>query len=135
MFPKSYRKAPELIKVDTLVYIYGKLNLREEEPISDESKIKEQDENENPEPTEPDFHSGSEPVSTNIPPVADAGPNQKIYYLNIPPYLKIVYFNGSNSNDPDGIIVNYTWDFGDGTTDLGETTSHGYTSPGIFSRF
>ncbi|MFH1395523.1 MAG: DNA polymerase III subunit alpha [Candidatus Omnitrophota bacterium] len=32
VFPKAYRKAPELIKEDELVYIYGRLNLREEEP-------------------------------------------------------------------------------------------------------
>jgi len=32
VFPRSYRKAPELIKEDNLVYIHGRLNLREEEP-------------------------------------------------------------------------------------------------------
>ncbi len=32
VFPKSYRKAPELIIADNLVYIHGRLNLREEEP-------------------------------------------------------------------------------------------------------
>ncbi|MCK5451410.1 MAG: DNA polymerase III subunit alpha, partial [Candidatus Omnitrophica bacterium] len=32
VFPRAYRKSPELIKVDNLVYISGKLNLREEEP-------------------------------------------------------------------------------------------------------
>ncbi|MBD3380419.1 MAG: DNA polymerase III subunit alpha [Candidatus Omnitrophica bacterium] len=32
VFPRAYRKAPELIKEDNLVYVHGKLNLREEEP-------------------------------------------------------------------------------------------------------
>ncbi len=32
VFPKAYRKAPELIKEDSMVYIHGRLNLREEEP-------------------------------------------------------------------------------------------------------
>ena len=32
VFPKAYRKAPDLIKEDGLVYIHGRLNLREEEP-------------------------------------------------------------------------------------------------------
>ncbi|MFH1309129.1 MAG: DNA polymerase III subunit alpha [Candidatus Omnitrophota bacterium] len=32
VFPKAYRKAPELIREDELVYVYGRLNLREEEP-------------------------------------------------------------------------------------------------------
>jgi len=32
VFPRAYRKTPDLIKEDNLVYIYGRLNLREEEP-------------------------------------------------------------------------------------------------------
>ncbi|MGB2601210.1 MAG: DNA polymerase III subunit alpha [Candidatus Omnitrophota bacterium] len=32
VFPKAYRIAPDLIKEDNLVYIHGRLNLREEEP-------------------------------------------------------------------------------------------------------
>jgi len=32
IFPKTYRKDPEVIKTDNLVYIHGRLNLREEEP-------------------------------------------------------------------------------------------------------
>ena len=32
VFPKTYRKAPEIIKEDMLVYVHGRLNLREEEP-------------------------------------------------------------------------------------------------------
>ncbi|MFC1570567.1 DNA polymerase III subunit alpha [Candidatus Omnitrophota bacterium] len=32
VFPKAYRKAPDLIKEDGLVYIHGRLNMREEEP-------------------------------------------------------------------------------------------------------
>ncbi|MFH1878979.1 MAG: DNA polymerase III subunit alpha [Candidatus Omnitrophota bacterium] len=32
VFPKTYRKDPELIKEDNLVYVVGTLNLREEEP-------------------------------------------------------------------------------------------------------
>lgn len=32
VFPKTYRKTMELVKADNLVYIHGRLNLREEEP-------------------------------------------------------------------------------------------------------
>lgn len=32
VFPRAYRKAPELINEDSMVYIHGRLNLREEEP-------------------------------------------------------------------------------------------------------
>jgi len=32
VFPRAYRKSPEIVKKDALVYVSGKLNLREEEP-------------------------------------------------------------------------------------------------------
>ncbi len=32
VFPKTYRKDPELVKEDNMVYVHGRLNLREEEP-------------------------------------------------------------------------------------------------------
>jgi DNA polymerase-3 subunit alpha len=32
VFPTAYRKAPELIKEDSMIYVRGRLNLREEEP-------------------------------------------------------------------------------------------------------
>ena len=35
-----------------------------------------------------------------------------------------VDFNASGSYDPDGSIVSYDWDFGDGTTGSGVTTGH-----------
>ena len=37
-----------------------------------------------------------------------------------------ITFNASKSYDPDGIIVNYFWDFGDGNTGTGELVSHAY---------
>jgi chitodextrinase len=44
-----------------------------------------------------------------------------------------VSFNGTYSNDPDGTIDSYIWDFGDGSTGSGETTSHEYTSAGTYT--
>jgi len=38
----------------------------------------------------------------------------------------IVDFDASASSDSDGTLVNYTWDFGDGNSDTGITTSHLY---------
>ena len=42
-------------------------------------------------------------------------------------------FDGSVSTDPDGTINSYVWDFGDGTSGAGVTTSHTYTLVGSFT--
>jgi PKD repeat protein len=39
-----------------------------------------------------------------------------------------VYFDGSESYDPDGNIVSYKWDFGDGTSGSGKSPIHTYTN-------
>ena len=45
-----------------------------------------------------------------------------------------VQFDGSNSTDPDGIIVNRDWNFGDDSPVAnGETPSHTYTEPGLYN--
>lgn len=42
-------------------------------------------------------------------------------------------FDASASYDPDGSIVAYAWNFGDGDTATGETVSHTYTSYGTYT--
>jgi len=43
-------------------------------------------------------------------------------------------FDGSASRDPAGLILGYSWSFGDGTTSAsGPTTSHIYTAPGTYT--
>jgi len=42
-------------------------------------------------------------------------------------------FDGSNSYDPDNAIVNYSWDFGDGTNGAGMYPSHSYDEPGNYT--
>jgi KaiC/GvpD/RAD55 family RecA-like ATPase/PKD repeat protein len=44
-----------------------------------------------------------------------------------------IYFNASDSYDPDGYIVNYFWHFGDGTNNTGVTVSHIYTEDGSYT--
>ena len=70
---------------------------------------------------------GSTPIS-NIPPVADFNfsPQTGLHPLQ-------VTFDASLSYDPDGQIIQYSWDFGDGTTGLGKIVTHTYMSWGIFT--
>ena len=44
-----------------------------------------------------------------------------------------VLFNGTGSSDIDGVIVNYTWDFGDGNIGFGSEVIHTYTNPGNYT--
>lgn len=43
-----------------------------------------------------------------------------------------VEFDASRSYDPDGLIVSYLWDFGDGTTAEGPQVRHTYAQNGIY---
>ncbi len=38
-----------------------------------------------------------------------------------------------DSTDPDGTVAAWAWDFGDGETATGETTSHAYAQPGTYT--
>ncbi len=69
----------------------------------------------------------STPIS-NIPPVAEFNfsPQTGIFPLK-------VTFDASSSHDPDGQIVQYSWDFGDNATALGKIVEHTYEQDGTFS--
>jgi len=43
-----------------------------------------------------------------------------------------VVFNASASSDPDGLIANYSWTFGDDTGAFGNVTSHVYATNGTY---
>ena len=45
---------------------------------------------------------------------------------------KEMLFDASGSSDPDGTIVSYNWDFGDGSTDTGESPTHTFTKDGTY---
>ena len=68
----------------------------------------------------------------NTPPIADAnGP----YNAMMGKGQAFVTFDGSGSSDPDGTIIDYTWDFGDGSgpeSSTDPTAVHGYTSEGSY---
>ncbi|NQZ70051.1 MAG: S8 family serine peptidase, partial [Lentisphaeria bacterium] len=42
-------------------------------------------------------------------------------------------FNASASSDPDGSIISYSWNFGDGNSDFGVALSYTFTSGGTYS--
>ena len=45
---------------------------------------------------------------------------------------RTVNFDGSGSKDDDGTIASYSWNFGDGSTGSGVSTSHTYGAPGKY---
>ena len=62
-------------------------------------------------------------------PIADAGPD-------IPACANSeIPFDGTASRDFDGVVNQFTWDFGDGTSGGGATPSHAYTEPGTYRVF
>jgi len=64
-------------------------------------------------------------------------PNQapSALFVYSPPTPQVgepVVFDASGSRDPDGSIVSYGWEFGDGTTGSGASASHAFSTPGSF---
>ena len=45
----------------------------------------------------------------------------------------VCQFDGAGSDDPDGQIAAYAWDYGDGQSGSGAATTHEYASPGVYS--
>lgn len=90
-----------------------------------------------------------EPISVvgiNWSPVEVLTYGQHIYFIkNQPPVAsfvhspenpvvdQVVVLNASPSYDPDGTIISYEWDLGDGCTRTGMTITHSYISAGNYS--
>ncbi len=66
-------------------------------------------------------------VISNIPPIADFS-----YFPPNPKASDTIKFNDL-SYDPDGIIVNHTWDFGDGNTSYEQNPFHKYAVVGMYT--
>ena len=64
----------------------------------------------------------------NVPPVALFSQSASTVYTG-----EVIDFNASASYDPDGTIVSYEWNFGDGSTDSGVAVSHSYEENGTYS--
>ena len=71
-------------------------------------------------------------LEANMPPVASGriSPDP----LTTPLFVgQTIAFDASASEDPDGQIVSYLWDFGDGSTSLEVIATHEYSSPGEYT--
>ncbi len=77
--------------------------------------------------TNSDTASDQIKATINHPPISDAGPD----ITSVPG--RTLEFNGSGAIDPDGEIVSWTWDFGDGSTGNGVIAAHAFEKPGIYA--
>jgi len=70
----------------------------------------------------------------NKPPIADASLSTSLSYNYQTQPTAAVSFNGWLSSDPDGVIANYVWDFGDVYPQIavGPTATHRYLAPGVY---
>ena len=64
--------------------------------------------------------------NSNHPPLAVAGDDQNIA-ISAP-----INFDASDSEDPDGTIVSYAWDFGDGESAAGAAVQHVFSKTGTY---
>lgn len=67
------------------------------------------------------------PPTANEPPIAAFSASE----TGGPAPLEVTFDAGA-SMDPDGEVVSYAWDFGDGATGSGERVTHVYQEPGYF---
>ena len=65
-------------------------------------------------------------ITANAPPVADAGADRAVAIA------EEVLFDAGRSHDPDGGIVAYAWDFGDGSSASGINARHSYRESGRY---
>ena len=74
-----------------------------------------------------DHGTSGEPVIINNPPIVF------INFSNNTLINEKITFNATKSNDPDGEIKNYSWDFGDGKIGYGKIIIHTYNQTGFFN--
>ena len=68
------------------------------------------------------------PGGVNIPPNAIISASISSGYMPL-----TVSFDAGQSNDPDGEIISYTWNFGDGTNVSGISVNHKFSQPAVYT--
>ena len=64
----------------------------------------------------------------NRPPLASFTENAKTVLTG-----EVIHFDASSSEDQDGSIISYLWDFGDETTAVGVKVNHAYEDDGVYT--
>lgn len=67
-------------------------------------------------------------VSVNAPPVARIAPQPRALSVG-----EVARLDGRGSFDPDGAILSYRWDFGDGAGGAGAVADYSWAAPGIYT--
>jgi PKD repeat protein len=70
--------------------------------------------------------SDSAEIVVNAPPVAAAGPDRHVAIG------EVITFDASASHDPDGNLIGYAWDFGDGARGDGKVVQYAYHRSGVY---
>lgn len=77
--------------------------------------------------------AGQSAVAETIIQVENTAPIASCRFSNDAPIPReSVLFDASSSFDPDGHLVDFIWDFGDGTTQRGTRLSHSYEQLGLY---
>jgi PKD repeat protein len=70
--------------------------------------------------------SATTTITVNAPPLSVAGPDQSAA-VGEP-----LVFDGSTSSDPDGRLLTWDWNFGNGDTGTGQKTTYAFSRPGTY---
>ncbi|MDG6223249.1 MAG: DNRLRE domain-containing protein [Candidatus Bathyarchaeota archaeon] len=73
-------------------------------------------------------------VNQEPPQIEKKPPQASFNYTPLNPQVNdTITFDSSSSIDTDGTIVNYSWDFGDGTTSTNQNPTHSYSHEGSYT--
>ena len=78
-------------------------------------------------------NDGATGTNTSVKIILNRAPIAEFTYSpSTPQPDETVTFNATDSYDPDGVIVNYSWDFGDGYTGSGMIVTHAFETEGDY---